>query len=100
MELKNINQGEWRREFIAYQLFQGMPIDEKLLFTNPGYRGLEILPYPKHVKKMISELNAKANIKLSDHKRHVIYQGKEMPEFRELQRKSFIRQSFKINIVK
>lgn len=26
------------------------------MFTNPGFRGLKIFPYPKHVKSMIDKL--------------------------------------------
>lgn len=27
------------------------------MFANPGFRGIKVLPYPKHIKKLIDSLS-------------------------------------------
>jgi hypothetical protein len=38
------------------------------LFLHPGYRGVEVLPYPKHVKEMIRSVDDKIKLYQPKHK--------------------------------
>lgn len=49
------NQKVGRKE-IYEKIFKGEHISPEDMFTNPGFRGLKIMPYPKHVKSMIDNL--------------------------------------------
>jgi len=37
--------------------FKGIPMEEESMFNNPGYRGVDVLPYSKKVKKMVNQIN-------------------------------------------
>lgn len=80
--MKEIDNYQDHRAFIYQQKFIGKPIDEKLLFANPGYRGLQVLPYPKHVKELITKISNEASKTMSDFD-HIIYQGMETRAFRD-----------------
>lgn len=54
-----------------------MYLNDKLFFTNPGYRGLEIIKYPVHVKNMIKEVNA-MRMKNNSEIKNNIYKGFEL----------------------
>lgn len=44
------------RKEIYDRIFKGEEVQQDVMFSNPGFRGLKVLPYPKHVKKMIENL--------------------------------------------
>ena len=48
--------GKVGRKEIYEKIFKGEHITPEDMFSNPGFRGLKILPYPKHVKSMIDHL--------------------------------------------
>ena len=50
-----------RRE-IVHKIFNGEELGHEDMFSTRGYRGLNVLPFPKHIKKQIDE----GFIKLSD----------------------------------
>ena len=43
------------------------------MFANPGFRGIKVLPYPKHIKKLIEDVSP-------DKKKsgNIFYQGYEI----------------------
>ena len=54
-----------------------MKVDNKLLFTRPGYRGLKFLPYPKHIKKIIDKITKDA-VKKDPKVKFAVYKGHEI----------------------
>ena len=51
------------------------------MFPHQNYRGLEILPYPMHIKEMIEAVSAKGK-RLYPDKSLFLYKGKELiPNF-------------------
>ena len=59
------------------QIFKGEINNDKGIFLNPGFRGLKFLPYPRHVKLMIHDLQHKVR-KISPERKHPIYNGVEI----------------------
>ena len=70
---------EWKlyRRHVYSQIFKGKLQQGKNIFQNPGYRGVHILPYPKHVQKMIYEIKQKVK-KYSPERPVPIYLGMEI----------------------
>ena len=44
------------RKEIYDRIFKGEEVQQDAMFSNPGFRGLKVLPYPKHVKALIDTL--------------------------------------------
>jgi hypothetical protein len=44
------------RKEVYKKIFKGKPIFPINMFKKPGYRGLRLIPYPKHVKIMMNSL--------------------------------------------
>ena len=42
-----------KRFSIYNEIFKGRTVSHGDMFRNPGYKGLEYLPYPRHVKEMM-----------------------------------------------
>lgn len=62
-------------------IFKGDAVNSQQMFPNCHYRGLKILPYPEHIKEMISQVNKKGK-KLYPEKSVFLYQGQELvPNF-------------------
>lgn len=58
-------------------MYKGKQINNRMLFKNPGYRGVEVLPYPSHVIEMIKEIDENIRKVKHDHK-YAIYAGREV----------------------
>ena len=51
------------------------------MFPNQGYRGLSFLPYPKHIKEIITNINNKAK-QIDPDSGTIVYKGNELiPNF-------------------
>ena len=51
------------RKKVYDSIYKGQLAESKNLFLNPGYRGINIYQYPKHIKKMVDEINHKVSKK-------------------------------------
>ena len=71
----NANPREHRRK-VYTSIFNGVLADEKQIFLKPGYRGIHIQPYPKHIKKMIKTIEEKVE-KQNPTLKVPIYRGQE-----------------------
>lgn len=56
MKAKTRQKQSLGRKEIYDRIFKGEQVQQDAMFSNPGFRGLKVLPYPKHVKKMIDTL--------------------------------------------
>lgn len=65
------------RQFVYRQIFKGMKFGDEEMFLNPGYRGVEVMPYPEGVKQMIKAVNTKVQ-KLRPDIKQAIYRGLEV----------------------
>lgn len=65
------------RNEVFRALFKGKQVNNRILFKNPGYRGVEVLPYPKHVVEMVKEIDDNIRKLKHDHK-YAIYAGREV----------------------
>jgi hypothetical protein len=36
------------------KIFFGHALEHKEMFANPGFRGIKVLPYPEHIKELIT----------------------------------------------
>ena len=66
------------RKMIYEQIFKGDAPNDKTLFLNPSNRGYKILPYSKHTKMMINEIESKIR-KFSPERKVTIDMGVEVP---------------------
>lgn len=48
-------------EQIKELILSGKNVQDREMFKKQGFRGLQVLPYPKHVRQMIAKIQHKVN---------------------------------------
>ena len=65
------------RAFVFRHMFKGTLSHENMMFAKPGYRGVSVLPYPRHVQDMIKRVDNQVK-KNSPETKNTIYKGFEL----------------------